>query len=123
MAHEFKYSQGKVRYDLVDPEAIHGIALALTAGQEKGYEEYSFRKVPVTEWIAAYQRHMREHFKYLRTGKLEHAVDKETQLLHIDCATCTLTFLRWFATQDSKVQRHLDNLDKLREASIENNHV
>ena len=112
MAHEHKYSEGKVRYDLVDPEAIHGIALAFTHGQDKGYEEYSWRKVPVAEYIGAYQRHMREHLRYIESGILKHAVDKSSGLLHIDHATACLNIIRWMAVQDNKVQRYLNTLEE-----------
>ena len=123
MAHEHKYSGGKVRYDLVDPEAIHGIALAFTHGQDKGYEEYSWQKVPVQEYIGAYQRHMREHLKYIKTGFMKHAVDHSSGLLHIDHATACLNIIRWYATQDNNVVRHLNKEEAKREALIEANHV
>lgn len=118
MAHEHKYSSGKVRYDLVDPEAIHGIALAFTHGQEKGYEEYSWQKVPPHEYIAAYQRHMHKHLRYTRTGELKYAFDKESGLLHIDHALATLVILRWFAAQDKVIQNKLMANERKREESL-----
>lgn len=87
----------KTRYDLVDPEAIHGIALAFTSGLDKGYAEEGWRSVPKHKYIAAYQRHMREH----RRGNL---FDEETGLLHIDHALANLVILRSFAVADISVK-------------------
>jgi len=101
MAHEHKYSTGKVRYDFVDAEAVHGVALAFTHGQEKGYEPYSWRLVPKEEYIAAYQRHMREHLR-------GHLFDEESGLLHIDHATACLNILRWFTVQDDKTKKQME---------------
>ena len=101
MVHEHKYSAGKVRYDLVDPEAIHGVALAFTHGQEKGYEPYSWRLVPEEEYVAAYQRHMREHLR-------GNAFDAESGLLHIDHALANLCILRWHETQKTKTKKQME---------------
>ena len=91
----------KVRYDLVDPEAIHGIALAFTSGLDKGYAEEDWRSVPKHKYIAAYQRHMREH----RRGNL---FDEETGLLHIDHALANLVILRSFTVADISVRDQMD---------------
>jgi len=117
MAHEHKFSSGKVRYDLVDPEAIHGIALAFTHGQDKGYEEYSWQKVPAAEYVGAYQRHMREHLRALKTNNINYAFDKESGLLHIDHAMACLSILRWHITQNKVVQKRLDNREEAHENS------
>lgn len=118
MAHEHKYSKNKVRYDLVDPEAVHGIALAFTHGQDKGYEEYSWQKVPVEEYIGAYQRHMYAHSKYLMSAEAHHAFDKESGLLHIDHATACLNIIRWHATQDERIQKRINTMEKKRDQEI-----
>ena len=41
----------KTRYDLVDPEAIHGIALAFTSGLDKGYAEEGWLDYQVQNYI------------------------------------------------------------------------
>jgi hypothetical protein len=117
MAHVFKYSGGKVRYDLVDPEAVHGLALAMTHGTTK-YPENSWRKVPVKEYVAAYQRHMHKHLRYIETGILACAYDVDSGLLHLDHAMACLMILRWFAVNmdDSVLKREQRN-EKTREAT------
>ena len=112
-----KNDMGKVRYDLIDPEAIHGLALAMTNGTTK-YPEYSWQKVPVEKYVAAYQRHMHKHLRYMRTGVASQAYADDSNILHIDHAMACLMILRWFAVQDKNIQlRELRN-EKTREASL-----
>lgn len=112
-----KYSQGKLRYDLIDPDAINGIAKALTNGQEKGYKKDSWQLVDPQEYVAAYQRHMFKHLRYMTSGRTEDAYDKLSGLLHIDHATTCLTFLRWFAMQDTKISNREKQIETKREAN------
>lgn len=114
MAHEFKFSSGKIRYDLVDPEAINGLAKALTHGSHK-YKDYSWREVPVEEYVGAYQRHMFKHLMYMKTKDIKQAFDVESGLLHIDHAMACLMFIRWFAKQEVPLARREAQNDKDRE--------
>ena len=97
----YQHAKGKARYDLLDPEVTHGQALVFTFGQEKGYEANSWQKIPPAKYIAAYQRHMREHLR-------GNYFDEESNLLHIDHAIANLAILRWHATQNKKVKKQME---------------
>ena len=85
-----KYDAGKLRYDLVPPLAIKGIADVLTYGADK-YAPNSWQTVPNGEsrYIAALMR----HFEAYRSGE-DH--DPESGKSHLAHCLCNITFLMWF---------------------------
>lgn len=81
-----KHLEGKLRVDLVPPEAIEAIANAFTYGAMK-YNDNSWRPgIPFTTIYASTLRHM------LLWAKGED-LDTESNLSHIDHAICNLAML------------------------------
>ena len=85
-----KFDAGKLRYDLVPPLAIKGIAEILTFGARK-YAPNSWQTVPNGEsrYIAALMR----HFEAYRSGE---DYDPESGKSHLAHCLCNITFLMWF---------------------------
>lgn len=81
-----KFDQAKVRMDLVDAQAIEGLAAVLTFGAQK-YAAHNWRKgISNSRLIAALLRHS---FAILR-GEYN---DPESGLPHIDHVGCCWMFL------------------------------
>ena len=83
-----KHDQGKQRMDLIDPDALEGIAKVLTFGAQK-YEAHNWRQgISNSRLVAALLRHL---FDILR-GEY---VDPESGLPHIDHVGCCWMFLSY----------------------------
>jgi hypothetical protein len=87
----------KARYDLIDPEVIHGMALCFTDGSLK-YGDYNWINVPESKYNAAYQRHMRDHHRGVYFAE-------DSGLLHIDHAIANLAILRSMLATDPVIAR------------------
>lgn len=79
-------NEGKLRYDLIHPVAIKGLAKVLTLGAEKYAERNWERGMPWTTVIASLKRHL---------AKIEQGedYDPETGQLHADHLQCNAHFL------------------------------
>lgn len=81
-----KYDTGKIRYDLVPPSIIKGIAEILTFGAEK-YGEGNWKKCEdANRYVAAMYRHL----EAWRAGE---ELDPESGKSHLFHAGCCLAFL------------------------------
>lgn len=81
-----RFNTGKIRMDLIDPEAMAGLAAVLTKGAEK-YTANNWRDgLPYTETVASLLRHT---FAFLGGED----IDKETGLPHVDHMQCNTMFL------------------------------
>lgn len=81
-----KYDGGKPRMDLIDPDAITGLAAVLTFGAHK-YAAHNWRSgISNSRLIAAMLRHI---FAIMR-GEY---IDPESKLPHIDHVGCCWMFL------------------------------
>lgn len=81
-----KFDAEKVRMDLLDPEALEGLAKVLTFGAQK-YAAHNWRKgISNSRLVAALIRHL---FALIR-GEL---IDPESGLPHIDHVGCCWMFL------------------------------
>ena len=81
-----KYDQDKPRMDLLDSDALEGLATVLTFGAKK-YAAHNWRSgISNSRLVAALLRHV---FAILR-GEY---VDKESGLMHIDHVGCCWMFL------------------------------
>lgn len=85
-----KLDTGKLRYDLIPPESLEGLAKILTFGAEK-YTPNGWQTVPNAKerYTAAAMR----HFEAWRKGE---KLDPESGLLHLHHALCNLVFLDYF---------------------------
>lgn len=83
-----KFDSGKIRYDLIPPEALHQIAAAFTYGAEK-YEPQNWQKLTEEQAIASVMRHVEAH----RRGEL---VDPESGISHLGCAATQICFALWY---------------------------
>ena len=93
--YDAKKDKGKLRMDLIPPEALEGIAEVLTFGAEK-YGENSWRKVEKERYIAALLRH---YAAYMHDHK---SVDEESGILHIKHLLCNAVFLMCMEVADEE---------------------
>lgn len=89
-----KLDTGKVRYDLIPPEAMKGLAEILTFGAEK-YIENGWQTVPEAKkrYIGALMRHLEAY----RSGEL---IDPESGKPHIYHVLCNAAFIGYFDDND-----------------------
>lgn len=81
-----RYNEGKLRYDLIHPQGIKGLAQVLTKGAEK-YSPKNWEKgMKWTTVIASLKRHLAA----IEAGE---DYDKESGLLHADHLQCNAHFL------------------------------
>lgn len=84
-----KYDQDKPRMDLLDPDALEGLAQVLTFGAKK-YAEHNWRGgISYSRLIAAIHRHLAA----IQRGE---DIDSESGLLHVDHLGCCWMFLSYF---------------------------
>jgi hypothetical protein len=85
-----KHDAGKLRFDLVDPYFLEGLADVLTRGAAK-YSPDNWKNCPepFQRYYAALQRHLTAYAKGER-------FDPETGLSHLYHAACCLMFLAYF---------------------------
>ncbi len=82
-----KFDDNKIRYELIPPRPIEGLAKILTFGAQK-YEDDNWRKVtPVSRYYGALIRHL----EAVRMGEW---LDPESGLPHLDHVLCNAVFLR-----------------------------
>lgn len=81
-----KFDTGKLRYDLIPPSSLKGLAAVLTYGAKK-YKPNNWRGGDKDRYIAALFRHI----EAWREGEQR---DPESKLLHLDHALCNLAFLK-----------------------------
>lgn len=87
-AEGLRYNEGKPRYDLLDPDALEGIARVLEFGARK-YAAHNWRNgLKFSDTIRSLLSHA---FAILR-GETH---DKESGLPHIDHLGCNWMFLSW----------------------------
>lgn len=93
-----KYDSDKPRLDLIDPDAIEGLARVLEFGAKK-YEVYNWRKgMAYSRLIAAALRHL---FEIMRGNN----IDQESGYPHVDHLGCCWMFLSYMM----KKRRDLDD--------------
>ena len=87
-----KHDEGKLRYELIPPSALKGIAEVLTHGAEK-YTPNNWRNV--TD-LTRYEGAMMRHFEAYRSGEL---LDKDSGLPHLAHCMTNLVFLLELTSQ------------------------
>lgn len=88
-----KYDKEKPRMDLLDWQALDGLASVLTFGAQK-YSPNNWRKgMDQQRLVGALLRHL----SAIQQGEL---IDKESGLPHIDHVGCNWMFLSWYMKQD-----------------------
>lgn len=85
-----KFDKGKLRYSLIPPVALKGLAEVLTFGAEK-YEPDSWQAVENGE--VRYLDALYRHLEAFRAGE---AIDKDSKLHHLKHALCNVAFLLYF---------------------------
>lgn len=81
-----KFDEGKLRIDLIPPEAITALAKVLAYGPTKGYADYGWESVEVMRLWAAAQRH-------LWAWKEGQHMDSESGLPHLWHALANIAFM------------------------------
>ena len=89
-----KNDDGKVRFDLVEPEFEEGIARTLMVGAEK-YGPNNWQKVDDAE--NRYYAALRRHINAWRKGEKN---DPEDDVSHLAHAACNIMFLMHFERED-----------------------
>ena len=84
-----KYDNGKLRYDLFEPDILEEIVMVLTHGAEK-YDDENWKRCG--SWSRYYAATMR-HLQAMWMGE---EIDPDSGLPHLACALTNLMFLRWF---------------------------
>lgn len=87
-----KYDAGKLRFDLIDPEFLEGIARILTHGA-KTYSPNNWQNCHPSEAFARYYAALQRHLNAYAKGIEKDADTGESHLYH---AGCCLLFLAWF---------------------------
>lgn len=104
-----KDDEGKLRFDLLDPDFVEAIVQVLTHGAEK-YSPDNWKKGDRSRYIAALGRHWN---RYLQ-GE---AVDFDSQLPTLGHIGCCLMFLHWMDSEE-QARAYLDaELDALEHAT------
>ena len=85
-----KYDEGKLRYSLVPPVAMKGLAEVLTFGAKK-YAPNSWQQVQNAE--VRYLDALYRHLEAFRSGE---KIDDESGLHHLKHALCNVAFLLHF---------------------------
>lgn len=85
-----KNDKDKLRYDLIDPHFLEGLAAVLTMGAKK-YDANNWQQVddPFNRYYAALCRHLTAH-------RMGNVIDKESGLPHISHVACNVMFLHHF---------------------------
>jgi hypothetical protein len=84
-----KFDDNKLPLDLIDPDAIEGLATILQHGADK-YGRHNWRiGLPFSRVVSALMRHL---FAFMRGED----VDPESGLLHVDHILCNAMFLSNF---------------------------
>ena len=109
MPEGLKFDGGKLRMDLLDVEALKGIAGILTFGANK-YGDRNWEKG--IKWNRVYGAAIR-HLLAFWAGE---DTDSESGLSHLDHAATNLMFLQRF----SRTHRHLDNRPSTVHSSVGN---
>lgn len=94
MSEGVKFDDGKLRYDLIHPEFLEGMATVLTQGAEK-YDDENYKKVPNPQnrYYAAAMRHL----EAFRMGEDYDFESGESHLVH---AAVNIMFLHWFECEE-----------------------
>lgn len=102
-----RYNEGKLRYDLLHPDAQKGIVEVLTSGAEKYSERNWEEGMPWSKCIASLKRHLAA----IEAGE---DYDKESGLLHIDHLQCNAHFLsayyRIYPQGDDRPHKYLRDI-------------
>lgn len=88
-----KYDEGKLRYDLVPPEAMQEYVRVLTFGANK-YADRNW------EGGIAYSRLFAAAFRHMFAFLLGERMDPETGISHLAHAICCLNFLLTYEIRD-----------------------
>ena len=93
---------GKLRYDLIPPEALEGVAKVLTFGASK-YDDRNWEKG------ISYGRLFGSTMRHLWAWWRNEENDSESGLSHLDHAACCIFFLR---TYTARKMKRWDNRNK-----------
>ncbi len=89
-----KFDTGKLRYDLIPPEALRALADVLTYGAEK-YAPDNWKSVPDAK--ARYTAALYRHLEAWRSGE---QTDAESGRHHLAHAITNVAFLIWFEERE-----------------------
>lgn len=111
LKHGHKYDGGKLRYDLLSPQALEGLVKVLTHGAEK-YEDWNWAKgMNYSRVFAAAQRH-------LWRWQAGEDIDTDSGLNHLYHAMCCLMFLAHYQEWNKENGGELDSFDDRCNADI-----
>lgn len=92
-----KHDKGKLRYDLLPPEALREIVKAFTFGADK-YGDRNWEKGEGLLWGKAFGAIMRHCWAFWRGED----IDKESQVHHLGCAGAEVLFLLTYSIRGFK---------------------
>jgi len=97
-----KFDNGKLRYDLIPPEAKKWLAEILTFGAAK-YTPNSWQGIEIDRYLAAMERHINDW----RMG-IEN--DEESGLHHLKHALCNMMFITWIEITKKPIEEPTGHL-------------
>lgn len=108
-----RFNNGKTRYDLLNWEALAGLANVLEFGATK-YSAHNWMKgLPVTEILASMLRHVAA----IQNGE---DVDPETGLPHADHIQCNAMFLSWMMKNRADMDDRHTSYNPIKHDNMEN---
>ncbi len=103
-----KHDEGKLRMELIPPEALEALARVLTFGAQK-YDDRNWEKG--IQWSRVYGAALRHLNEWVINGETN--ADNETGFSHLEHALCCIAFLvtyekrDMFGLDDLTARRHL----------------
>ena len=88
-----KYDAGKLRYGLIPPSALKGLAEVLTFGVKK-YTPNSWQTVEHGD-----ERYLDALYRHLEAFRSGESIDEESKLHHLKHALCNVAFLLHYEEQ------------------------
>ena len=99
MTQKLKKDAGKLRYDLIPPEALTALAEIYTFGLSKGYGEESWREVSIKRYIGAFLRHW---VAYLMNHKGKDQESGHCHIKHVLWNAVTLCMKTCYMEEESR---------------------
>ncbi len=90
-----KFDDDKLRYDLIPPECLAGLAEVLTYGAKK-YGDDNWQKIEVQRYVSAL-------FRHLEAWRMGEQNDSESGIHHLKHAMANSMFLLWNSINNEDV--------------------
>jgi len=90
-----RYNQGKLLFNLIEPEFEKQLAEVMTFGAKK-YDINNWKKIPKHKGIDDCKNSLMRHFNAYRRGEF---IDEDSGKPHLACLAVNSMFLYWYETE------------------------